>query len=139
MPPEALRFIEVDEKDIELGNKLALEILGKTLDELSIPARNLLEQLEKMLDEKICELRKCNPETPVRKSDISFTRREVREFTGWTNTRIHIHLKELIEMEYVVTENGRGTSLQTYKFIYDGQGKDGRRFIPGIDMGGTGK
>ncbi len=129
---KAIEFIEVDEKDIELGNRLALEILGKTLDELSIPARDLLGQLEKMIGDKFCELRKCNTGTPLRKSDIGFSRREVREFTGWTQTRLRTHLKELIDLEYVLVDGGcNGKTLQTYKFIYDGQGKDGSRFIPG--------
>lgn len=129
---KAIEFIEVDEKDIELGNRLALEILGKTLDELSIPARDLLGQLEKMIGDKFCELRKCNPGTSLRKSDIGFSRREVREFTGWTQTRLRTHLKELIDLEYVLVDGGcNGKTLQTYKFIYDGQGKDGSRFIPG--------
>lgn len=129
-------FIEVDEKDVELGNRLALEILGKTLDELSIPARNLLEQIESFVEGRVGELRKCTPGTPMRKSDIPFTRRELREFTGWTSTRLHIHLKELVSMEYILIDCGRGNSLQTYKLIYDGQGKDGEKFIPGLAGGG---
>jgi len=44
-----VEYIEVDGIDIEIGNKLAVEILGKTLDELSIPARDLLELIDKML------------------------------------------------------------------------------------------
>ena len=35
-------------------------------------------------------------------------------------------------MEYVILENGRTNSLQTYKFLYDGQGKEGEKFIPGF-------
>ena len=127
-----VEYIEVDEKDIELGNKLALKILGKTLDELSIPARNLLELLDKMIEVKICGLRKCNPDSPVKKTDISFTRREVREFAGWTKTRTQMHLKELLDMEYVILDSGRRNGLQYYKLIYYGQGKDGSRFIPGV-------
>ena len=41
-------------------------------------------------------------------------------FTGWTKTKLHIHLKELIKMELVVKQSGRKNSLQHYKLLYDG-------------------
>ena len=130
-PAEALRYIEVDEKDIEIGNALAVEILGRTLDELSIPARDLLELIDKMLEEKLRELRESQPEREATlfKRDLTFTRRELREYTGWTNTRLHNHIKELVSMEYIVMENARINNMQTYKLIYDGRGKDGEKFI----------
>lgn len=131
-PAEALRYIEVDEKDIEIGNKLAVEILGKTLDELSIPARDLLELIVEFVEKKMCELRRKDSELLIKKEEIQFTRRELREFTGWTNTRLHNHLKELVDMENVIMTGGCRNSLQTYKLIYDGEGKDGEKFIPGI-------
>ncbi len=77
-------------------------------------------------------IKKEGKETSTFKRDLSFTRRELREFTGWTNTRLHNHLKELMNMEYVIQDGGRCNSLQTYKLVYDGQGKDGEKFIPGM-------
>ena len=35
-------------------------------------------------------------------------------------------------MEYVILDSGRSNGLQFYKLIYDGQGKDGNKFIPGV-------
>jgi hypothetical protein len=125
-------IIEVEKEDIELANKIAVEILGKTLDELSIPSRNLLELLEKMLDKRVEQLKEKDSDRIIKRSDITFTRRDIREYTAWTNTRLHTHLKELISMEYVIMINGRTNSLQTYRLIYDGQGKQGEKFIPGF-------
>lgn len=125
-------FIEVDETDLEIGHSLAVEVLGRSLDELAIPSRNLLGLIDEMLEIRIRESSETDREELRRKSGIAFTRRELREFTGWTNTRIHTHLKELVNMEYVIVESGRSNSLQTYKLLYDGQGKDGRKFIPGL-------
>jgi len=115
---EEVEYIEVSRKDIETGHKIASEVLGKSLDELSIPSRNLLEQVEKMVNERICELRERDQETLHKISDITFTRRQIREFSGWKNTRLHTHLKELIAMEYVILENGRTNSLQHYRLIF---------------------
>ena len=129
-----VEYIEVDEADIEIGNKLAVEILGKTLDELSIPARDLLELIDKMLSAKLAEaVEREGKETSTFKRDLTFTRRELREFSGWTQTRLRNHLKELIDLEYILIESGmNGRVLQTYKLIYDGGGKKGEKFIPGV-------
>jgi len=127
-----VEFLEVDLEDVTLANRLAVDILGRSLDELSIPARDLLGLIGTMLDERIGQLKKSTPEKLWSRNEFSFTRRDVRESAGWTNTRVHTHLKELMEMEYVALENGRGTSIQTYKLVYDGQGRDGRKFIPGV-------
>lgn len=77
---ETVEYIEVDAEDVKLANRLAHEILGHSLDELSRPGRNLLLELEKMLK------RRGNPDSPegeVGSADLrrSFTRREIREFT----------------------------------------------------------
>lgn len=112
------QFIAVDLEDIRLANKLAHEVLGHSLDELSRPSRDLLAQLEEMKQK--------------RKESASFTRREIREHTGWTNTRLHIHLHELVDFEYVVADAGRNGMPYRYRLVYDGQGKDGRRFLLGL-------
>lgn len=96
-----VEYIEVDREDIQQAVELASEALGVNLDELSIPARNLLEQLTKLGMKK-------------------FTRREVMERTGWTKTRLHIHLQELMDMELVILESGKKNTVQTYKLLYDG-------------------
>lgn len=127
----AVEYIEADRDDVRLANKLAHEILGGSLDELSRPSRDLLYELEKMLE------RSGNPDSPegeVGSPDRrkSFTRREIREFTGWSNYRVHTHLKELIELEYLSAEADRVTNGHRYRLLWDGQGKDGRRFMLGL-------
>jgi len=133
---KSVTYIEVDEADIELANRVAVDILGKTLDELSIPARNLLGLITAMVEERLCELRKKEEKSDslFRTTDVTFTRRQLREHTGWAQTRLHIHLKELVSMEYVLVESGRSNSLQHYRLVYDGQGRNGERFIPGLKL-----
>ena len=133
---KSVTYIEVDEADIELANRVAVDILGKTLDELSIPARNLLGLITAMVEERLCELRKKEEKSDslFRTTDVTFTRRQLREHTGWAQTRLHIHLKELVSMEYVLVESGRSNSLQHYRLVYNGQGRNGERFIPGLKL-----
>jgi hypothetical protein len=65
-----------------------------------------------------------------------FTRREVMERTGWTKTRLHIHLQELMDMELVILESGKKNTVQTYKLLYDGNLKQ-RKFFLGLKTADT--
>jgi len=126
---ETVEYIEVDAEDVKLANRLAHEILGHSLNELSRPSRNLLLELEKMLR------RGGDPGAPEAGGDDprrSFTRRQIREFSGWSNYRVHIHLKELVEFEYVSVESDRVNNTYRYRLLYDGRGRDGSRFMPGL-------
>lgn len=106
-------YIEVSRENIQQATTLASELLGISLDDLSLSARNLLQLLLEM-DRK------------------TFTRTEVMNYTGWTKPRLHIHLTELIEMELVLPESTKKNLLQTYKLLYNGEGQDGRRFMLGL-------
>lgn len=130
------KYIEVDEKDVEIGNSIALEIIGKSLDELSIPARNLLNNLHSMLISKKEKLedKRGKSDCDIKISELTFTRREARDFTGWNNTRLHNHVKELLSLEYLAQDSGRGTSLQTFRLLYNGEGQNGKKFIPGLKL-----
>jgi DNA primase catalytic core len=125
----ASHYIAVDKEDIRLANELTTELLGQTLDELSRPGYDLLMHLEKMT----------RPGKPASgqageaaKRKTAFTRREIREHTGWSQARVHRYLTELLDLEYTIAENGRNGTLQTYRLLYDGEGKDGRKFVPGL-------
>jgi len=122
-------YIETDKEDIQLANDLTIELMGQTLDELSRPGYDLLMQLE-----KLAKLEPSTPETQplTAKRKTSFTRREIREATGWSQSRVHRYLSELVELEYVITESGRNGTLQTYRLAYEGQGKDGQKFVLGL-------
>lgn len=109
-----VEYIEVDSEDIRQAVDLASEALGVNLDELSSPARNLLEYLTNLGLKK-------------------FTRREIMERTGWTKTRLHIHLQELMDMELVILESGKKNTVQTYKLLYDGD-LSKRKFFLGLNQ-----
>jgi DNA primase len=129
---EPFDYIEIDADDIRIANKLAHEILGHSLEELSRPSRDLLIHLEQMVERRIEAASKENKEHKPNKASIIFSRREIREFTGWANARVHRYLKELIELEYVIQETGRNGSVCRYRLAWEGQGKDGAKFMLGL-------
>jgi DNA primase catalytic core len=122
---KAVEYIEATLDDIATANRLAAEVLGRSLDELPPQTRRLLELLEAMVTKESERLKKG-------RADVRFTRKAVRDFTGWHNTQASIHLSRLVEMEYLlVHRGGRGQSFE-YELLYEGQGKEGRPFCPGL-------
>ena len=120
-----LQYVEVTLDDIAVANRIAAEVLGRSLDELPPQTRRLLLLVDAMVSDA-CERH------AVSRSDFRFTRRHVRERTGWGNTQLKIHLHRLEELEYLlVHRGGRGQSF-VYELLYDGQGKDGAPFLPGL-------
>jgi DNA primase catalytic core len=122
---QKVEYIEVTLGDIRIANKLAHEVLGRTLDELPPQTRNLLSKINTLLEARA-------EKEALQKSAIRFTRREVREHTGWGNTQLKVHLHRLEEMEYLlVHRGGRGQSF-VYELVYDGEGEDGEAFLMGL-------
>jgi len=126
---EGVEYIEVDLKDIEIANKIANEILGRNLDELCPPARNLLIEIKRMV-EAVAE------REGIKEQDVQFNRRDVREFTRWSDYQIRCHIKQLEELEYLYPVNGGPGKKYSYKLLWEGQGVDGHKFLIGlIDVG----
>ncbi len=129
---KSVPFIEADLEDIRIANKLAQEILGRSLDEVSRPGRDLLMLLDEMVEKLWQKLTGKEASNKLKRTGINFTRRDIREHTGWSNYRVHTHLKELVHLEYILVESGKNGSPFCYRLAYEGQGKDGSKFILGL-------
>jgi hypothetical protein len=53
-----------------------------------------------------------------------FTRRMIREFTGWTDWQVRTHIKQLEEMEYLYTRQGYMGKEYAYVLQYQGQAEE---------------
>jgi hypothetical protein len=122
---KSIPYLEVTLQDIELANKLADEVLGRTLDEMPPQTRKLLLMIEKMVMEACQRLKQ-------ERFEYRFTRRDVREYCGWGNTQLKLHLQRLEEFEYLIPHRGCRGQNYVYELIYDGKGKDGKPFISGL-------
>src|SRR3990172_11660059 len=66
------------------------------------------------------------------RSDVRFTRRDVREHTGWGHTQLKIHLPRLAELEYLLVHPvGRGQSF-LYELAYAGDAESDRPVLAGL-------
>ena len=110
-----IEYVEVWPKDIELANKLASVVLGRTLDELPPQTRKFLIALHDWISAR-AKVEK----VPIR--DIRFRRKEVRDQLGWTDTMLKIHLRRLSEMEYFLVHRSgvRGGMSFEYELAFDG-------------------
>jgi DNA primase len=122
---ERVEYVEVTLGDIEVANQLAHEALGRSLDELSPQTRRLLELVTAMVDAQCAA-------QGISRTDTRFSRRDVREYAGWSDFQVKMHMHKLEELEYVlVHRGGRGQSF-VYELLYDGAGRDGKPFLMGL-------
>jgi hypothetical protein len=124
-----IEYVEVQLSDIALANALAHEVLGRSLDELPPQTRRVLLMLDRFVTERARA-------QGIERSLVRFSRRELREHAGISDTQLRLHLDRLVLFEYLlVHRGGRGQSF-VYELVYDGAGQDGAPFVPGlIDVG----
>jgi len=105
-------FIRATLDDIALANRLAPELLGRSLDELPPQTRRLYEVIKAIVRDR-CESEKIEQQVAF------FSRREVRARLGWGITQIRAHLERLRELEYIEARYGRMGSAFQYELITD--------------------
>lgn len=118
-------YIEVTQDDVRVANRLAHEVLGRSLDELPPGTRRLLMVLDQMVAAD-CEARGLD------RTDHRFSRRDVRAFCGWSDTQLKVHLARLVDLEYLTLHRGGRGQGFVYELSWDGRGRDGTPFLSGL-------
>ena len=120
-----IEYIEVTLDDVEVANRLAHEVLGRSLDELPPQTRRLLLLVDEMVSKECARLR-------MDRTDYHFSRRNVRQYTGWGDTQLRVHLGRLEELEYLlVHRGGRGRSF-VYELVFERSENDEKPVLPGL-------
>ncbi|HVS59519.1 MAG TPA: DNA primase [Gemmatimonadaceae bacterium] len=109
---ERVEYIEVTLADIAMANELAHEVLGRSLDELPPQTRRLLQLIDEMVSAECSRQR-------MTRADYHFSRKAIRDFSGWGETQVRVHLDRLVSLEYVLMHRGgRGQSF-VYELMYE--------------------
>ena len=103
-------FVKATLDDIELANRLAPELLGRSLDELPPQTRRVYEVIKAIVRER-CEGEK------IEQRVAFFSRREIRSRLGWGITQIRAHLERLRDLEYIEARYGRPGSSYQYELL----------------------
>ena len=102
-----VRYVEASAEDVALGAQLCQEVLVRASDELSPPARRLLSVMESQASQRRGNL------------PVSFTRRELRELTGWSEHQVRVGLGRLVALEYVSEQRERPGKRHSYVLADD--------------------
>ena len=122
---EGVEHVEVTLEDIATANRLAGEVLGRSLDEMPPQTRSFLDAILAAV-RRVCE------EKQIEQRSYRFSQRDVR---GWTNAspqQVKRHLAKLVDLEYaLIHRGGRGQSF-VYELLYSGEGEEGGKFVMGL-------
>lgn len=116
-------YVETAAADVAIANRVANEVLGRSLDVLPPQTRRLLDLLHDYVT--------TTAGNDGDRSAVRFSRRQVRESVGWGDTQLKVHLARLVDLELVVPHKGDG-GAHLYELAWDGQGVDGSRFVIGL-------
>jgi DNA primase len=122
---EVIQYIEVTLDDIEKANQLAGGVLGRSLDELSPPSRVLLQMIHEMVEARCME-------QGIAPKDYRFTRRDIRQWSRWSDFQVKCHIRQLEDLEYLYSVAGKKGKEYIYELLYPGGGEDGRPFLMGL-------
>lgn len=109
-------YIEVDETDLKIASRLIQELFVHNLSELSRPAYRLLM----ILDEMRHKATAAAGDAPA----YSFTRKKIREHSGWEHTRVHRYLTELVLLEYARPVSTPRGEPHAYKLLWEQSSRD---------------
>jgi DNA primase catalytic core len=115
-------YIETTLEDIALAHELALGVWGQALDELARPSRDLLGVIHRYVEGRATR-------EQSNAAEVAFTRRDVREFSGWSDYQIKTHVQQLEDLEYLIPLSGRRGQQFTYRLAWNGEES---RFVPGL-------
>ena len=122
-----VEYIEVTLDDIETANRLAREVLGRSLDELPPQTRRLYDQAREL----VRALMATNQQPQSR---CHFSRRQLRDQSGWTEFQVRTHLQRLEDLEYVTRRFGRQGASCLYELLLPVETADGPYVIGLLDV-----
>ncbi len=92
---QVIRYVETTPADIELADRLAAEVVSRSLDELPPGTRRLLDAIAGYVTGR------CQAEG-LDRDLVRFTRRQLREALPFGDTQLKVHLARLADYELVI-------------------------------------
>jgi hypothetical protein len=115
-----MEYVQATQRDVDLALELGREVFARNVDDVAPTARKLLSEIVLLVKEKYDDLRGNDPKGDLLMSGVPFTRKELRERIGWSETQVRRNLDQLVELGYIGRINGRQGSTFRYLLLDDG-------------------
>ncbi len=137
---DRVEYIEATRDDITLADRLMVEVLGRSLDDMPPQTRRFLDLLGTWVEQACAALR-------MQRIDFRFSRRDVRAVTKLSQEQVRVHLERLVELEYVHVHRGQMGQSFVYELAAAGPTTianlpdlpDSEVYLPATYRGGTGR
>ena len=124
----SIDYIEVQASDIAHANALAHAVLGVSLDELPPVTRRVLGEVVRLVGARM-------QAQQLPRADIRFSRKDVRDASGMSDTQLRVHLERLVQLEYLLTHRGTRGQRFEYELLYDGDGQQAAHLSGLLEIG----
>jgi energy-coupling factor transporter ATP-binding protein EcfA2 len=114
---QAIEYVEATLADIALANRLAHEVLGRSLDALPPQTRRLLGAIVRLVAER-CRAQR------IDQRELRLSRADVRAVASVSETQLRVHLERLVEMDYLLVHRGQRGQSFVYELLFDGAMED---------------
>lgn len=115
-----VEYVQATQRDVDLALELGREVFARNVDDVSPTARRLLSEIVRLVKEKYDALKGDDPKKELFMYEVPFTRKELREETGWSETQVRRNIDQLVELGYIGRINGRQGSTFRYLLLDDG-------------------
>ncbi len=106
-------YVEFDLKDYEIAYNIMINgVLSSSLLEIPRGVIDLYEEIR-------TRVKKLAKKSDIEPQDVTFTQREIREFSGLNQVMIKRHLRLLVEYEYIILARGGGSRSKGYYRLRD--------------------
>lgn len=109
---QIIEYIEATLADIVLANRIAHDVLGRSLDELPPQTRRLLKLIDGHVGAEA-------ERQALKRADVRFTRRALREAIAWGDTQLRLHLERLVDLEYLLAHREGPGGKFVYELAYE--------------------
>lgn len=115
-----MEYVQAVQRDIDLALELGREVFARNVDDVSPTARRLLSEIVALVTEKYGDMRNLDPDRELYMYEVPFTRKELRERIGWSETQVRRNIDQLVELGYTGRIHGRQGSTFRYLLLDDG-------------------
>jgi len=108
--PNGEEYIIVEKEDIELANELLAPVFADLQADLKGTLKIFYDKIVQYVD---------SVRGNQKRSEVEFTARQIREYTGLGHSQTHINLEKLVRMEYLVKLRGKNGLTFVYRLLDD--------------------